>query len=56
MEDLQQVGQQALLGALQLLELLQAGRDPSPPQLPLVFYRNLDGERTVKVARSQLPA
>jgi hypothetical protein len=41
--------------ACRVLELLQAGRDPSPPQLPLVFYRNLDGERTVKVARSQLP-
>ena len=41
--------------ACRVLELLQAGRDPSPPQLPLVFYRNLDGERTVKVARSLLP-
>lgn len=41
--------------ACRVLELLQAGRDPSPPQLTLVFYRNLDGERTVKVARSMLP-
>ncbi|CAG0932503.1 MAG: trypsin-like serine protease [Rhodocyclaceae bacterium] len=41
--------------ACRVLELLQAGRDPSPPQLPLVFFRNLDGERTVKVARSLLP-
>ncbi len=41
--------------ACNVLELLQAGRDPSPPQLSLDFYRNLDGERTVKVARSLLP-
>ena len=38
--------------ACRVLELLQAERDPSPPQLPIVFYRNLDGDRTVKVARS----
>lgn len=42
--------------ACRVLELLQAGLDPSPPQLPLVFFRNLDGERTSKVARSRLPA
>ncbi|MBK7135421.1 MAG: trypsin-like peptidase domain-containing protein [Rhodocyclales bacterium] len=41
--------------ACRVLELLQAGQDPSPPQLPFVFYRNLDGERTVKVARSFAP-
>ncbi len=41
--------------ACRVLELLQAGRDPSPPQLPLVFFRNLDGERTVKVAQNLLP-
>ena len=41
--------------ACRVLELLQSGKDPSPPQLPIVFYRNLDGERTVKVARSFMP-
>lgn len=42
--------------ACRVLELLQAGQDPSPPKLPIVFYRNLDGERTVKVARSLVPS
>ncbi len=41
--------------ACRVLELLQSGKDPSPPRLPIVFYRNLDGERTVKVARSLMP-
>lgn len=41
--------------ACRVLELLQSGKDPSPPRLPIVFYRNLDGERTVKVARSFMP-
>ena len=40
--------------ACRVLELLQAGRDPSPPQLPLVFFRNLDGDQRVALGLESL--
>lgn len=38
-----------------LLELLAAGKDPSPPDPRLAFAMNSDGEMTLSVARNFLP-
>jgi len=40
--------------ACRVLRLLQAGKDPSPPQIPIVFYEDLDDEGNLTVARSYL--
>jgi serine protease Do len=39
-----------------ILELLQAGRDPSPPQGSLVFFDNVEDTGILKVAREVFPA
>jgi S1-C subfamily serine protease len=38
--------------ACRILELLQKGEDPSPPELQLVYFRDLDSRRELRVARS----
>ncbi|MFV1980275.1 MAG: trypsin-like peptidase domain-containing protein, partial [Rhodothermia bacterium] len=40
--------------ACRVLRLLQDGKDPSPPQLPTVFYEDLDDEGKLTVAQSYL--
>jgi len=35
-----------------ILQLLQQGADPSPPDLKLVYFRDIDNRRELKVARS----
>jgi len=42
----------AIKYACRILELLQAGADPSPPDLGLVFFRDLDNRKELRVARS----
>ncbi len=38
--------------ACRVMELLRAGRDPSPPALPVVYFNDQDDERVLKVARN----
>jgi S1-C subfamily serine protease len=38
--------------ACRILELLQRGADPSPPDLKLVYFRDVDSRRELRVARS----
>jgi S1-C subfamily serine protease len=38
--------------ACRILELLQAGQDPSPPDLQLVYFRDVDTRNELRVARS----
>ncbi|MBM3358556.1 MAG: trypsin-like serine protease [Betaproteobacteria bacterium] len=38
--------------ACRVLQLLQQGRDPSPPNLGLVYFKDLDNRKELKVARS----
>ena len=38
--------------ACRILELLQQGKDPSPPDLKLVYFRDVDDRKELKVARS----
>ncbi len=38
--------------ACRVIELLRAGRDPSPPALPVVYFNDQDDERVLKVARN----
>jgi S1-C subfamily serine protease len=38
--------------ACRILQLLQQGQDPSPPDLKLVYYRDMDNRKELKVARS----
>ena len=38
--------------ACRVMELLRAGRDPSPPALPVVYFNDYDDERVLKVARN----
>jgi S1-C subfamily serine protease len=38
--------------ACRVLKLLQKGEDPSPPDLDLVYFRDIDNHRQLKVARS----
>jgi S1-C subfamily serine protease len=38
--------------ACRILELLQKGQDPSPPDLQLVYFRDIDNRKELKVARS----
>ena len=38
--------------ACRILELLQQGKDPSPPDLKLVYFRDVDNRKELKVARS----
>jgi serine protease Do len=38
--------------ACRVMELLRAGRDPSPPALPVVYFNDHDDERVLKVARN----
>jgi S1-C subfamily serine protease len=42
----------AMKYACRVLELLQQGTDPSPPDLKLVYFRDVDDRRELKVARS----
>lgn len=42
----------AIKYACRVLELLQRGEDPSPPDLKLVYFRDVDNRRELKVARS----
>ena len=42
----------AIKYACRILQLLQQGDDPSPPDLKLVYYRDVDNRRELKVARS----
>jgi S1-C subfamily serine protease len=42
----------AIKYACRILELLQKGEDPSPPDLKLIYYRDVDNRRELKVARS----
>lgn len=38
--------------ACRILQLLQQGQDPSPPDLKLVYFRDADNRKQLKVARS----
>ena len=38
--------------ACRILELLQKGEDPSPPDLQLVYFRDIDTRKELRVARS----
>ena len=42
----------AIKYACRILQLLQQGQDPSPPDLKLVYYRDMDNRKQLKVARS----
>ena len=42
----------AIRYACRILELLQQGADPSPPDLKLVYFTDLDNRKELKVARS----
>ncbi len=42
----------AIKYACRILELLQQGGDPSPPDLKLVYFRDVDNRKQLKVARS----
>ncbi|HZM48032.1 MAG TPA: trypsin-like peptidase domain-containing protein [Burkholderiales bacterium] len=42
----------AIKYACRVLELLQQGKDPSPPDLKLVYFRDIDDRKELKVARS----
>jgi S1-C subfamily serine protease len=42
----------AIKYACRILQLLQQGDDPSPPDLKLVYYRDVDNRKELKVARS----
>jgi S1-C subfamily serine protease len=42
----------AMKYACRVLQLLQKGEDPSPPDLKLVFFRDVDNRKELKVARS----
>ncbi len=42
----------AMKYACRIVELLRAGADPSPPDLGLVFYRDIDNRKQLRVARS----
>ena len=42
----------AIKYACRILQLLQSGDDPSPPDLKLVYFRDVDDRRELKVARS----
>jgi|GEM_PF-404688 serine protease Do len=40
-----------MVQACRVLELLRAGRDPSPPELPVVFYKDVDESKQLRVAQ-----
>ena len=42
----------AMKYACRIVELLQAGADPSPPDLNVVFFRDIDDRKQLRVARS----
>jgi S1-C subfamily serine protease len=42
----------AIKYACRILQLLQKGQDPSPPDLKLVYFRDVDNRKELKVARS----
>jgi len=42
----------AMKYACRILELLQAGADPSPPDLGLAYFRDVDNRKELRVARS----
>jgi len=42
----------AIKYACRILQLLQKGEDPSPPDLRLVYFRDIDNRKQLKVARS----
>jgi serine protease Do len=42
----------AMKYACRIVELLQAGADPSPPDLGLVFFRDVDNRKQLRIARS----
>lgn len=42
----------AMKYACRILQLLQQGQDPSPPDLKLVYFRDVDNRKELKVARS----
>jgi len=42
----------AMRYACRILQLLQQGQDPSPPDLKLVYFRDVDNRKELKVARS----
>ena len=42
----------AMKYACRIIELLQAGADPSPPDLSVVFFRDIDDRKQLRVARS----
>jgi S1-C subfamily serine protease len=44
----------AMKYACRVLELLREGRDPSPPHLPVVFFRDLDDRKQLRVARNYI--
>lgn len=44
----------AMKYACRVLRLLQGGADPSPPKLPVVFFKDLDERKVLRVARSYL--
>lgn len=37
--------------ACRVIELLRAGQDPSPPEMAIVFYKDIDDRRILKIAK-----
>lgn len=46
----------AMTYACRVIELMRAGVDPSPPDLGVVYFRDMEDDRTLKVARNYAPA
>ncbi|MBI2311102.1 MAG: trypsin-like peptidase domain-containing protein [Betaproteobacteria bacterium] len=44
----------AMKYACRVLALLQNGQDPSPPQLSVIYFKDLDNRKVLKVARNYL--
>jgi S1-C subfamily serine protease len=44
----------AMKYACRVLEMLRAGKDPSPPDMPVVYFKDLDEKKILRVAKSYL--
>jgi S1-C subfamily serine protease len=44
----------AMKYACRVLDVLRAGKDPSPPDLPVVYFKDLDEKKILRVAKSYL--
>jgi S1-C subfamily serine protease len=44
----------AMKYACRVLDMLRAGKDPSPPDMPVVYFKDLDEKKVLRVAKSYL--